>query len=300
MKTMIGKMKRGFTLIELLVVIAVIAVLMDILLPSLRLAREKVRIIVCGNNQRQLLVGLASYATENDDKLPPSSAKLGTAGAARANYHHPMELNFHYSNGWGPMNPGQDRNYEYTGKYLGSYLPEVDVFNCKVAPIDPKSPWPPPGSTYEPVSTYGGLYKTGEWAPLHSTYMLLWNYQGYNPDISPAVFQSGGYTTFIGPKKGSSPVKLVVQDALMFKTDTFVLFPGANVGNSWYSSHQFKGACRTKDYPFYNTPRYARSEVPEVWLNAGYLDGHVSRFNSRDAYRVGANAHDAMITKVFR
>ena len=33
---------------------------------------------------------------------------------------------------------------------------------------------------------------------------------------------------------------------------------------------------------------------------AGYLDGHVSRFNSRDAYRVGANAHDAMITKVFR
>jgi hypothetical protein len=106
-------------------------------------------------------------------------------------------------------------------------LPEVDVFNCKVAPIDPESPWPPPGSTYEPVSTYGELYKTGEWAPLHSTYMLLWNYQGYNPDVSPAVFQSGGYAKFIGPKKGSSPVKLVVQDALMFKTDTFVLFPGA-------------------------------------------------------------------------
>ena len=41
---------------------------MGILLPSLRLAREKVRIIVCDNNQRQLLVGLASYATDNDDK----------------------------------------------------------------------------------------------------------------------------------------------------------------------------------------------------------------------------------------
>ena len=300
MKTITGRLKRGFTLIELLVVIAVIAVLMAILLPSLRLAREKVRIVICGNNQRQLLVGLASYATDNDDKLPPSTNKLGTIGAARANYHHPMELNFHYSNGWGPRNPAQDRNYAYTGRYLGSYLPQVDVFNCKVAPIDPTSPWPPPGSTYEPVSTYGELYKTGEWAPLHSTYMLLWNYQGYNPDVSPAVFKSGGYATFIGPKKGSSPVKLVVQDALMFKTDTFVLFPGANVGNSWYSSHQFKGSRRTKDYPFYNTPRYPRSEVPEVWLNAGYLDGHVSRFSSREAYRVGANAHDAIITKVFR
>ena len=69
MKTMMSKLERGFTLIELLVVIAVIPVLMGILLPSLRLAREKVRIIVCGNNQRQLLVGLASYATDNDDKF---------------------------------------------------------------------------------------------------------------------------------------------------------------------------------------------------------------------------------------
>jgi len=296
----IGRVKRGFTLIELLVVIAVIAVLMGILLPSLRLAREKVRIIICGSNQRQLVVGLASYATDNDDKLPPSPVKLAAANVARANYHHPMELNFHYTNKWGPVNPAQDQTYEYTGKYLGSYLPDVDVFNCKVAPIDPKSPWPPPGSTYEPVSTYGELYKTGVWAPLHSTYMLLWNYQGYNPDVSPAAFQSGGYTTFIGPKLSSSPVKLVVQDALMFKTDTFVLFPGANVGNSWYSSHQFKGSRRNKDYPFYNTPKYTRSEVPDVWLNAGYLDGHVSRFSSRDSRRVGANAHDAIVTEVFR
>jgi len=68
MRTMMGRVERGFTLIELLVVIAVIAILMGILLPSLRLAKEKVRIVVCGNNQRQLLVGLASYATDNDDK----------------------------------------------------------------------------------------------------------------------------------------------------------------------------------------------------------------------------------------
>ena len=68
MRTMMGRVERGFTLIELLVVIAVIVILMAILLPSLRLAKEKVRIVVCGNNQRQLLVGLASYATDNDDK----------------------------------------------------------------------------------------------------------------------------------------------------------------------------------------------------------------------------------------
>ncbi|MFC1766613.1 type II secretion system protein, partial [Planctomycetota bacterium] len=44
------KIRKAFTLIELLVVIAVIAVLMGILMPSLRMAREQARSMVCSSN----------------------------------------------------------------------------------------------------------------------------------------------------------------------------------------------------------------------------------------------------------
>jgi prepilin-type N-terminal cleavage/methylation domain-containing protein len=299
--TRMGKGRtQGFTLIELLVVIAILAVLMAILLPSLGLVREKARMAICGSNQRQLLVGLTLYASDNDDKLPPSTMKLARAGVTRANYHHPMELNFHYTNRSGPVSDVQDPDYHYTGKYLAEYLPQVDVYNCPAAPIQPDSPWPPPGSSQPPVSTYGELYRSGVWAPLHSTYMLLWNYQGYDPEISPQAFQGSGYISFAGPKKASSSVKLVVQDALMFKTDANVLFPGADLSNKWYCSHRLRNSVRGKDSPFYQETPSVRAQIPQVWLNAGYLDGHVSRFNSQDGYRVGANAHDAVLTRAFR
>ena len=61
--------KRGFTLIELLVVIAIIAVLMAVLMPSLRIAREQARSITCRSNVRTLTLAWLMYKDENDNKL---------------------------------------------------------------------------------------------------------------------------------------------------------------------------------------------------------------------------------------
>ena len=63
------QLKRGFTLIELLVVIAIIAVLMAILMPSLRAARELARGAVCLSNVKQLATAWTVYADGHDSKM---------------------------------------------------------------------------------------------------------------------------------------------------------------------------------------------------------------------------------------
>ena len=60
---------NGFTLIELLVVIAVIAVLMSILMPALRAAKELARGSHCLANQRSLVLAYTMYADDNDSRL---------------------------------------------------------------------------------------------------------------------------------------------------------------------------------------------------------------------------------------
>jgi prepilin-type N-terminal cleavage/methylation domain-containing protein/prepilin-type processing-associated H-X9-DG protein len=61
--------KTAFTLIELLVVIAIITLLMALLIPVLRSAREQAHRAVCLSNLRQLTLAWLAYATENDGKI---------------------------------------------------------------------------------------------------------------------------------------------------------------------------------------------------------------------------------------
>lgn len=61
--------EKGFTLIELLVVIAIIALLLSVILPSLRKVKETAKATLCLNNQRQIGLFLAMYAEQNDNEV---------------------------------------------------------------------------------------------------------------------------------------------------------------------------------------------------------------------------------------
>jgi prepilin-type N-terminal cleavage/methylation domain-containing protein/prepilin-type processing-associated H-X9-DG protein len=62
--------RQGFTLIELLVVISIIAILAGMLLPAINMVREGARKANCGNNQRQIVLGMNVYANDNDQSWP--------------------------------------------------------------------------------------------------------------------------------------------------------------------------------------------------------------------------------------
>ncbi len=66
--------RNGFTLIELLVVIAIIAILMAILMPTLRRAKEQGERAACLSNLKQLQLAWILYADDNDDKVVSSEA----------------------------------------------------------------------------------------------------------------------------------------------------------------------------------------------------------------------------------
>ncbi len=71
---------RAFTLIELIVVIAIVMLLLALLMPSLKQARDVGQIVACASNLRQLHVAWIGYAQSNFGALSTESRWVGQAG----------------------------------------------------------------------------------------------------------------------------------------------------------------------------------------------------------------------------
>jgi len=65
-----ARKRGGFTLIELLVVVSILALLIGILMPSLRGARRGAKRTVCASNLRGIGQAMRAYLNDNRDILP--------------------------------------------------------------------------------------------------------------------------------------------------------------------------------------------------------------------------------------
>jgi prepilin-type N-terminal cleavage/methylation domain-containing protein len=70
---------KGFTLVELLVVITIIGILISLLLPAVQAAREAARSMQCGNNLKQMSLGVLTH--EQARGIFPDGGEMSWASA---------------------------------------------------------------------------------------------------------------------------------------------------------------------------------------------------------------------------
>ena len=234
--------KRGFTLIELLVVIAIIALLLAILIPGLKLAKDIAKRTLCASRLRQVGVAMRSYS-QTFDYLPDDLDKNGKpeSGHGYAVYRFDKPE-------WIVNN--KPIPIRWAKLYEADFMEMPEIFYCPGNRLDSHKfesySNPAPWGTLPQI--YNTETNSNQWVRIGYTYYPI----ARNPVMSDVI-----YAPAEKPQKFSN-----LHPALPYATD--ILWGRQNL------SHQRMQDPDKTDY----------NEASRYSVNALYADAHVS--NCRD------------------
>jgi prepilin-type N-terminal cleavage/methylation domain-containing protein len=265
-----NRKSTAFTLVELLVVISIIAILLAVLMPALTKARTQAKLLICGNNQKQLIIGVNAYYSEYGD-YPTSIVEQNNGRKTRAANTWTWPSRIIYRPAHVPDNETPHSNSAgYIGYYLKKYLPDSRVFNCPLAGVGYDN------RTYLDLVThqkvlYNDMYKSGNGDFLSCSYFLWWNYLGF--DYASTTHPES--LRFAGPGKNSR-AKLLVSDGVMYGEKSL----NKDSDKCWSVTHPFKGTTSSAAFVFHSffDPDKKLLKSTRLVINAGYTDGAVRRY----------------------
>ena len=158
---------RAFTLIELLVVITIVALLIALLLPAVKKAKEAARVVQCASNLRQFSYAMVTYAADNHSALASYTPNPDTS-----DWPNPV---------WSRDDAeiiglgGDDSRDTFRGRRKLNAYSNREAFRC---PSDRgwSSPGPPDpfGSNYDPRRYGNSYFSASRWYARGERYTPLW------------------------------------------------------------------------------------------------------------------------------
>ena len=187
----------GFTLIELLVVIAIIALLLSIIMPALRVAKDHAKKIHCSANLKSLTIAALLYADEHDSYTPSATNYWNDNGTTLPGWCGRT------GNGANLFTETEQIASLENGQ-LWPYIETPDAWRCPADPLKESlrsycmaAQWWSvhyrenlDAVFYDPVFTKGKVFKTITKIPNAGQRFLFVDNVGYNSDAYSAIWGS--------------------------------------------------------------------------------------------------------------
>ncbi len=316
--------QAGFTLIEVLVVVAIIALLLSILLPSLKQARDQAQSAVCKANLGQMTRAENGYQTEHKGWMPGSPLTTGFWWAKSG------------QNIWHPF-----ITHPTAGRFNRFVIEWFDFATPLRAQNQGRSTIPAAQSAATVTATQGLIWKLATEEPFHcpANKQIATPYNGSGPQIKAVSYlstqnmmrggpgfyaEAGGRGYLADPNSiGQSPnwevvpptaymprheragresMKVFAADGLRFyagddatgPTITYNVRPAEAKGTMTGESPAkggFTDPAHAREYRMARRFSYRHGDNNQI--NAGFLDGHVEMLNvdyRSDPFR-GSSVH---------